>query len=75
MLPTVVVGAAFVALLPDSLDHSVWAIIGAHVVFNLAVVVRTVGASWSQLPHDLDHAAATLGAGPVAVVPRRSRCP
>ena len=64
VLPTVVVGAAFVALLPDSLDHSVWAIIAAHVVFNLAVVVRTVGASWAQLPYDLEHAAATLGAGP-----------
>jgi thiamine transport system permease protein len=64
VLPTVVVGAAFVALLPDSLDRSVWAIIAAHVVFNLAVVVRTVGASWSQLPDDLEHAAATLGAGP-----------
>jgi len=63
VLPTVVVGAAFVALLPDSLDRSVWAIIAAHVVFNLAVVVRTVGASWSQLPYDLEHAAATLGAG------------
>jgi len=58
VLPTVVVGAAFVALLPDSLDRSVWAIIAAHVVFNLAVVVRTVGASWSQLPYDLEHAAA-----------------
>ena len=45
VLPTVVVGAAFVALLPDSLDRSVWAIIAAHVVFNLAVVVRTVGAA------------------------------
>ncbi|HZB40500.1 MAG TPA: iron ABC transporter permease [Ilumatobacter sp.] len=65
VLPTVVVGAAFVALLPESLDRSVWAIVGAHVVFNLAVVVRTVGASWSQLPYDLEHAAATLGAGPV----------
>jgi thiamine transport system permease protein len=64
VLPTVVVGAAFVALLPESLDRSVWAIVGAHVVFNLAVVVRTVGASWSQLPYDLEHAAATLGAGP-----------
>jgi thiamine transport system permease protein len=64
VLPTVVVGAAFVALLPDSLDRSVWAIIGAHVVFNLAVVVRTVGAVWERLPPDLDHAAATLGAGP-----------
>ena len=64
VLPTVVVGAAFVALLPDSLDRSIWAILGAHVVFNLAVVVRTVGAVWEQLPADLDHAAATLGASP-----------
>ncbi len=65
VLPTVVVGAAFVALLPDSLDRSVWAILGAHVVFNLAVVVRTVGAAWERIPTDLEHAAATLGAGPV----------
>jgi thiamine transport system permease protein len=64
VLPTVVIGAAFVALLPDSLDRSVWAILGAHVVFNLAVVVRTVGAVWEQLPTDLEHAAATLGASP-----------
>ncbi len=62
VLPTVVVGAAFVALLPDSLDRSIWAILGAHVVFNLAVVVRTVGAVWERLPADLEHAAATLGA-------------
>lgn len=64
VLPTVVVGAAFVALLPDSFDRSVWAIIAAHVVFNLAVVVRTVGASWTQLPYDIEHAAASLGANP-----------
>lgn len=62
VLPTVVVGAAFVAVLPGSLDHGIWAILGAHVVFNLAVVVRTVGAVWEQLPVDLEHAAATLGA-------------
>jgi len=62
VMPTVVVGAAFVALLPESLDHSIWAILGAHVVFNLAVVVRLVGAVWEALPHDLEHAAATLGA-------------
>lgn len=64
VLPTVVVGAAFVAVLPDSLDRSIWAILGAHVVFNLAVVVRTVGAVWEQLPTDLERAAATLGASP-----------
>ncbi|MEO6572105.1 MAG: iron ABC transporter permease, partial [Ilumatobacteraceae bacterium] len=67
VLPTVVVGAAVLAVLPDSLDHGIWAILGAHVVFNLAVVVRTVGAVWEQLPRDLDAAAATLGAGPTQV--------
>ena len=66
VLPTVVVGAAFVALLPDALDRSVWAIIGAHVAFNLAVVVRVVGSAWTPLPSDLEHAAATLGATPWA---------
>lgn len=64
VLPTVVVGAAFIALLPESLDRSIWAILGAHVVFNLAVVVRVVGAAWEQLPRGLEQAAATLGAGP-----------
>lgn len=64
VLPTVVVGAAFVAVLPEGLGRSVWAILGAHVVFNIAVVVRTVGSMWEQLPRDLEHAAATLGASP-----------
>ena len=62
VLPTVVMGAAFLALLPDSLDRSVWAVIAAHVVFNLAVMVRTVGAFWEHLPTDMESAAATLGA-------------
>jgi thiamine transport system permease protein len=34
-------------------------------VFNLAVVVRTVGAAWERIPDDLEHAAATLGASPL----------
>ena len=33
-------------------------------MFNLAVVVRTVGAVWQHLPPDLEAAAATLGASP-----------
>ncbi len=67
VLPTVVMGAAFLALLPDSLDRTVWAVLGAHVVFNLAVVVRTVGAVWEHLPTDMEAAAATLGASPFTV--------
>jgi thiamine transport system permease protein len=62
VLPTVVMGAAFLALLPDSLDRTVWAVIGAHVVFNLAVVIRLVGTMWEHLPADMEAAAATLGA-------------
>lgn len=64
VMPTVVMGAAFLALLPDSLDRTAWAVIGAHVVFNLAVVVRTVGVFWERLPADIESAAATLGASP-----------
>lgn len=64
VLPTVVVGAAFIAVMPGSLDRSIWSILGAHMVFNLAVVVRTVGTVWEQLPLDLEHAASTLGAAP-----------
>ncbi|MFK7916469.1 MAG: ABC transporter permease [Ilumatobacter sp.] len=67
VLPTVVMGAAFLALLPDALDRTVWAVIAAHVVFNLAVVVRTVGAVWEHLPTDMEAAAATLGASPMTV--------
>ena len=62
VLPTVVVGTAFVALLPDGLERSVWAILLAHVFFNVAVVVRVVGAAWSSLDQRLWDAAATLGA-------------
>jgi thiamine transport system permease protein len=67
VLPTVVMGAAFLALLPNSFDRTAWAVIAAHVVFNLAVVVRTVGAVWEHLPADMEQAAATLGASPLAV--------
>jgi len=64
VLPTVVMGAAFLALLPDGMNQSIAAVIAAHVVFNLAVVVRTVGPLWEQLPSDVEGAAATLGASP-----------
>lgn len=67
VMPTVVMGAAFLALLPATLERTVWAVLGAHVVFNLAVVVRTVGALWEHLPADMEHAAATLGASPAVV--------
>lgn len=64
LLPTVVVGAAFVAVLPERLERGAFAIVAAHVFFNIAVVVRVVGGVWSQLPDDLVRAARVLGAGP-----------
>lgn len=64
VLPTVVVGAAVLALLPDGIERGVVAILIAHVLFNLAVVVRTVGAVLTTVPRDLEYAAATLGASP-----------
>jgi thiamine transport system permease protein len=70
VLPTIVVGSAFLALLGPrgvlggwlSLDESVWAILLAHLFFNYAVIVRTVGGLWSHLDPALDDAARTLGA-------------
>ena len=68
MLPTVVVGAAFLALLPQSWHGTARAVVVAHVFFNIAVVVRLVGAMWVVLPTDLTAAARTLGASPAQVL-------
>ncbi|MEU5403083.1 iron ABC transporter permease [Streptomyces sp. NPDC005963] len=76
VLPTVVVGTAFLALVGRGgpldelwgvrLDATVWAILLAHVFFNYAVVVRTVGGLWSQLDPRQEEAARVLGAGRIA---------
>src|SRR3954451_17180097 len=70
VLPTVVVGSAFAGLLGPGaplsslgLDQTVWAILIAHVFFNYAVVVRTVGGLWSHLDPRPEEAARMLGAG------------
>lgn len=65
VLPTVVVGTAFVAL---GWRGSLGAILAAHVFFNVAVVVRTVGAQWRRINPDILDAAATLGAAPMEVL-------
>ncbi|OKJ57652.1 ABC transporter permease [Streptomyces sp. CB02115] len=80
VLPTVVVGTAFLALLGRGglldelwgvrLDTTVWAILLAHVFFNYAVVVRTVGGLWSQLDPRQEEAARVLGAGRFAAFRR-----
>ncbi|MFI9205914.1 ABC transporter permease [Streptomyces sp. NPDC053048] len=76
VLPTVVAGSAFLALLGRGgmldelwgvrLDTTVWAILLGHVFFNYAVVVRTVGGLWAQLDPRQEEAARVLGAGRLA---------
>jgi len=68
VLPTVVVGAAFLALLPNSWHRSVAAIILAHTYFNIAVVARVVGRRLEQISPKTGEAAATLGASPMTVL-------
>ena len=67
LLPTVVVGAAFLAVLPSRLHYTATALIIAHAYFNLTVVVRIVGARWEQLHPGVEQVASTLGAPPTTV--------
>lgn len=69
VLPTVVVGIAFRALLDGGgplgflgLSQSSWAVVLAMVFFNYSLVVRTVGAMWASLDPRQTQAARTLGA-------------
>ena len=69
VMPTLVVGAAFLALLGPNgalgfdLSSTIWAILLAHIFYNYAVVVRTVGGLWAHLDPRLEEAARMLGAG------------
>jgi thiamine transport system permease protein len=72
VLPTVVAAAAFQALLGPGgplaglhLLPGVAAILIAHVFFNVAVVVRIVGAVWQNLDPSREEAARMLGASRV----------
>jgi thiamine transport system permease protein len=74
VLPTVVVGVAFRALLGEGgplaflgLDGTPVAILAGLVFFNVAVVIRTVGAAWESLDSRPGEAAAALGATPSQV--------
>lgn len=69
VLPTVVVAAAFSALLRPSgllgyfsLDQSVAAIAAALVFYNIAVILRIVGGAWAALDPSTLAAARVLGA-------------
>jgi thiamine transport system permease protein len=71
VLPTVVVGIAVRQLISPSgplgalgLDGTSAAIVMGLVFFNVAVVIRTVGAAWESLDRRPGEAAAALGAAP-----------
>lgn len=75
VLPTVVVGVAFRELLGETgplgflgLDQTGLAVVAGLVFFNVAVVIRAVGASWESLDPRPGQAAATLGATPWQVL-------
>ena len=79
VLPTVVVAAAFEGLFDRfglagggavNLRHTVWAILLAHVFFNYAVVLRTVGAHWAALDARMEDQARVLGASRLQVFGR-----
>jgi thiamine transport system permease protein len=74
VLPTVVVGVAFRLLVGESgplgflgLDGTPAAIIAGLTFFNVAVVIRAVGATWESLDPRPGEAAAALGATPAQV--------
>ncbi|GAA1134846.1 iron ABC transporter permease [Nocardioides aquiterrae] len=74
VLPTVVVGVAFRELIGEAgplgflgLDGSAAAIVAGLVFFNVAVVIRAVGAAWESLDPRPAEAAAALGASPAHV--------
>jgi thiamine transport system permease protein len=68
VLPTVVVAAAFDAVFDRfglAIDRTLWAVLAAHVFFNVAVVVRVVGGFWARIDRRQVEVAATLGASPL----------
>ena len=84
VLPTLVVAVAFLQLagpqgwLSDMLAlaglprleprGTLWAIVAAHVFFNVAIVVRLVSGVWANIDPRPEEAARLLGAGPLAVL-------
>ena len=68
VMPTVVVAAAFLALIGPTgllgvdLSGTVWGLVLAHMFLNLAVMIRVLGAALATLDPDLESAARVLGA-------------
>lgn len=66
VLPSVVLGSAFAAIFSErgllEARGSWWLVVVAHVCFNLAVIVRTVGSAISGIDPSVESAARLLGA-------------
>jgi thiamine transport system permease protein len=73
VLPTLVVGSAFLALAGPrgvtgvDLTGTLWIILIAHVFYNYAVVVRGVGSYWERIDPSIEDSARVLGASPIKV--------
>jgi thiamine transport system permease protein len=65
ILPSIVVGVAFLQILPDNFHRTAFALILAHVYFNFGFASRLISARWLQIHPHLDDAARTLGASPL----------
>lgn len=65
ILPSIVVGVAFLQILPNNFHRTALALILAHVYFNFGFASRLISARWLQIHPHLDDAARTLGASPL----------
>ena len=61
LMPAVVVATGVAAVIPG---RGIPAILWAHTVFNVAVVLHLVGPRWRMVGQSMEDAAADLGAGP-----------
>ncbi len=64
LMPAVIVAAGVLSVVPS---RGIGAILWAHLSFNVAVVVRVVGARWAMIGPGLEEAGASLGARPLRV--------
>ena len=62
VMPTVVVALAFRSMAGTSVPQGMPLVILAHAYVNLAVVVRVVGSTWSQMDDGYEKVARSLGA-------------
>ncbi|MEA3201120.1 MAG: thiamine transport system permease protein [Thermoplasmata archaeon] len=65
VMPVVVVASGVIVLMGPRASGTYAALLVAHAVYNVPLVVRLVGDAWAHLDPRAEDAAATLGAGPL----------